>query len=578
MRARLLPALAIATVLLLPLAVGDFWAYQLGLLYLYAIAALGLGVCWGRAGFLPLGQGLFFGLAAYLSGLSLIAFEDRPWLAVALLPLAAVVPALLALAIGLLVFRRRGESGPYFSMITLALSLLAFQVANNWESVTGGFNGLKGIPGLPWGLDGYSAAYEVAAVALVLSVALVAWLYRAPLGVLWAALAHNERRIVFFGFDTNRLKAVAFGASGLLAGIGGALYAPQQGLVTPQLCGFGLSADLVIWAAVGGRGRLLGPVLGALAIGALTSALRDRFAFWEITTAILFILVVLLFPQGLAGLFAPLERRFAARRAPRAPIAAPTRTAGTEAARLAIENVEVRVGEVTILDRLSLALDAPGIYCVIGPNGAVKTSTFDMVTGELPPLAGRVRFDGRALERLPSHRIVRLGIGRKFQIASVFPALSIADNLAIALWSARATALQLLAPRLRRWTSARLDPLRERYPFLGDAERLAAQLSHGERQVLELSMALAGEPRLLLLDEPCAGLSPRETAAVIDVIRATAARRGATIVVIEHDMSLVRELAEHVFVLHNGSLLAEGSVAEVQASAAVKAIYVGASK
>jgi branched-chain amino acid transport system permease protein len=160
----------------------------------------------------------------------------------------------------------------------------------------------------------------------------------------------------------------------------------------------------------------------------------------------------------------------------------------------------------------------------------------------------------------------------------VFPALPIADNLAIALWSARATPLQLLAPRLRRWSGAQLDALRERYPFLGDAERLAAQLSHGERQVLELSMALAGEPRLLLLDEPCAGLSPRETAAVIDVIRATAARRGATVVVIEHDMSLVRELAEHVFVLHNGSLLAEGSVADVQASAAVKAIYVGAAK
>ena len=143
--------------------------------------------------------------------------------------------------------------------------------------------------------------------------------------MLWAALAHNERRVVMFGFDSNRLKAVAFGVSGLLAGIGGALYAPQQGLVTPQLCGFALSADLVIWAAVGGRGRLLGPVLGAIVIGALTSALRDRFQFWEIGLAVVFILVVLLFPQGLVGVFAPLERwwRGAARRL--APIAAPAR-------------------------------------------------------------------------------------------------------------------------------------------------------------------------------------------------------------------------------------------------------------
>nr|HET7860515.1 hypothetical protein [Caldimonas sp.] len=159
-----------------PFVVGDFWAYQLGLFYLYAIAALGVGVCWGRAGFLPLGQGLFFGLAAYLSGLALIAFEQSPGWLLLLLPLAAAASGLLAFAIGVLAFRRRGESGPYFSMITLALALLAFQLANNWESVTGGFNGLKGIPGLP-GLDSYTAAYAVAAAALVAAALLVAWLY-----------------------------------------------------------------------------------------------------------------------------------------------------------------------------------------------------------------------------------------------------------------------------------------------------------------------------------------------------------------------------------------------------------------
>ena len=280
-----------------------------------AIAAIGIGLCWGRAGFLPLGQGLFFGFAAYLSGLALIAFDGSAWLLL-LIPLAACASGVLAFAIGVLVFRQRGESGPYFSMITLALSLLAYQVANNMDSVTGGFNGLKGIPGLP-GLDSYTAAYEVAAVALVGAILATGWLYRSPLGVLWTALAYNERRAVMYGFDTNRLKAVAFGASGLLAGIGGAVYAPQQGLVTPQLCGFGLSADLVIWAAVGGRGRLLGPVLGAIVIGALTSGLRDRFRFWEIGVAIVFIVVVLLFPQGLIGLFAPLERWWSGARAGR---------------------------------------------------------------------------------------------------------------------------------------------------------------------------------------------------------------------------------------------------------------------
>src|SRR6185295_3737167 len=244
----------------------------------------------------------------------------------------------------------------------------------------------------------------------------------------------NERRVVLFGFDTNRLKAVAFGVSGLLAGLGGALYAPQQGLVTPQLCGFVLSADLVIWAAVGGRGRLLGPVLGALLIGALTSALRDSFRFWEIGIAIVFILIVLVYPQGLIGVFAPLERWWNRKRRPHATgFDAPPREQAGGAARLLLEDVELRVGEVLILDKLSLAIERPGIFCVIGPNGAGKTSTFNVLTGELRAQTGRVRFDEQPIDQLPTHRIVGLGIGRKLQIPSVFAQLSIADNLAIAL-------------------------------------------------------------------------------------------------------------------------------------------------
>ena len=249
---------------------------------------------------------------------------------------------------------------------------------------------------------------------------------------------------------------------------------------------------------------------------------------------------------------------------------------------MVVENVDVLVGEVLILDKLSLRIDKPGIYCVIGPNGAGKTSTFNLLTAELPAQAGSVRFDGRAIDKLATHRIIGLGIGRKLQIPSVFPQLTIAQNLAIALWSGRAARLDLLRPRLRRWNSPLLMALRERYPFLADgagaAPRTASQLSHGERQILELALALLSEPRLLLLDEPCAGLSPQETAQVIDVIRWASAQRGATVIVIEHDMSLVRKLAEHVFVLHNGRLLAQGSVAQIQANDAVKAIYVGSEK
>ena len=561
----------------LPFLLGQFWAYQLGLYALYAAAAVGVGLCWGQAGFLPLGQALFFGLAAYLSGLAFIALQDSPILAVLVLPLAAIVSGVVAYLIGIVIFRRSGESGAYFSMITLALALLAFQIATSWNSVTGGFNGLKGIPGLP-GLDDISDVYYVAASVLLAVLAFGAWLYSAPIGVLWRALAQNERRLKLFGFDTDQLKAVAFGVSGLMAGVGGAIYAPQQGIVTPQVIGFGLSADLVIWAAVGGRASLLGPVIGTLVVGSLTAQLRDSLPFWEVLMALFFIAIVLVFPRGIVGLADPLIRRFPPRKRAKTALAAPGDAAARPPTKLALNDVSVHVGEVTILDKLSVDFEEAGIFCVIGPNGAGKTSMFNVVSGELATAAGAIDLGGLKIGGLAPNRVSGLGVARKLQIPSVFPELSIADNLAVALWSGRARKLALLDPRLRRWTSPMLKELQSRYPFLAASARKAAELSHGEQQILELAMALLTEPRVLLLDEPCAGLSPEETSAVMGIIRWAAERLRGSIIIIEHDMSLVKELAQIVYVLHNGALLAKGNVAAIQADPTVRAVYVGGEK
>jgi branched-chain amino acid transport system permease protein len=568
-------SLVVLIAIALPLVLSQFWAYQLGVYALYAAAAVGLGLCWGQAGFLPLGQALFFGLSAYLSGLAFIAFHGHPLIAVLALPLAALVSGLLALLIGLVVFRRPDQSGAYFSMITLALCLLAFQIATSWNSVTGGFNGLKGIPGIPR-LDDFSDVYYVSATILLAVLALAGWLSYAPIGVLWRALAQNERRLQLFGFNTNQLKSVVFGVSGLMAGMGGAIYAPQQGIVTPQIVGFGLAADLVIWTAVGGRASILGPVIGTLLVGSLTAQLRDTLPFWEVLMALFFIAIVLAFPRGIAGLPEPLVRRFLTRPSKAAPIAAPADVA-RPAAKLALHEVSVRVGEVTILDRLSVEFDQSGIFCVIGPNGAGKTSMFNVVSGELAA-SGTISLGEANIIGLASNRVSGLGVARKLQIPSIFPDLSIADNLAIALWSGRARRLELLDPRLRRWTSPMLAELQSRYPYLASRTRKAAELSHGEQQILELAMAFLTEPRLLLLDEPCAGLSPQETKAVMELVRWAAQRLHGAIIIIEHDMSLVKELAEVVFVLHNGTLLAKGSVAAIQADPKVRAVYVGGEK
>ena len=566
-------AALVAALAVLPQLVGEFWAYTLALYFLYAIAAMGIGLCWGQAGILPLGQAMFFGLAAYLSGLSLIHFGDS-WLLLVLLPAAALAPGLLAYGIGLLVFRGRTLTGPFFAMITLALTLLAFQIANSWNDVTGGFNGLKNIPGLP-GLSDFTDLYYVSAAALAVCVLGMAWLRRAPAGVLWRAVAQNEQRVRFCGFAVQNVKAVVFGISGVLAGIGGALYAPQQNLVTPQLCGFILSADLVIWAAVGGRATLYGPVVGAVLIGILTADLRDEISWWEVVLAAIFIVVVLYFRQGLMGFVEPRFERLWRRPAAR-DLGGPPRPPGPADTGFALDDVRVRMGQVRILEGLDLAIDRPGIYCLIGPNGAGKTSCFNAMTGELPVRGGHVRIFGRERTGATADLLSRIGVGRKFQAPSLFPDLTVAENFNIGLWGGRARLADLVGMRGHRWSSAILGEAQARFPFLAEEDRRAGDLSHGQRQILELVMVLIAEPRLILLDEPSAGLSRAETREVIEAIRWVGERLDACTVIVEHDMTFVRELADRVFVLHQGRLLASGTVAEIQADERVRAVYVGA--
>jgi branched-chain amino acid transport system permease protein len=335
----------------------SFTAYQLGLYLLYGMVAQGIALCWGRAGFLPLGQALFFGIGAYLSGAALKA--DLGW--ALLLPafaVACLVPALLAGFIGALVFNRQTGSGPYFSLITLALSMLGFQLANSLSGITGGFNGMTGIPGLP-GVDTYETLYFVIVGVLTASTLVLAHVMRAPFGQLLIAIRENEERLQFFGFRTSMLKAAAFAISGGVAGLAGVLYAPHQGIVTPQAVGFVLSAELLIWTAVGGRFGLIGPVAGAVLIGFMAAGLRDSFRYWEVAVALVFILVVLKMPGGISGLVSVAMSRFGERREVRGAGIAPSMLAGKEhreAPDLRFDSVGVSMGPVRILNGLSLRL------------------------------------------------------------------------------------------------------------------------------------------------------------------------------------------------------------------------------
>ncbi len=567
-------ALALAA---LPLLGGDFVAYQVGLFLIYGIATQGVALCWGRLGFLPLGQALYFGLGAYLAGGALKASAEQPWWLLGLLP-ALLLPAALAWTVARLVFARSLRSGPYFSLITLALTMLGFLAAQQWSGLTGGFNGLGNIPEPP-GFERFSNLYGLIAAAAVASTALLGLLLRRPLGLLWAAIAQNEERLQLLGYATDHLKAQAYALSALLAAAAGALFAAHQGIVTPQALGFVLSTEFVIWAAVGGKASPLGALLGAVFIGYASSELRDLVASWEVLVALLFVAVVRFLPDGLAGLF----RRFGAittqgsHGVPPTPAPALLRPAAPPDLRF--DEVQCSQGGVAILNGLSLQLKGPGIRAVIGPNGAGKTSAFNAMTGRLPVRGGKIRLGGVDITGQVAWRVAQRGVGRKLQVPSVFGDLTVAQNLALAQWAGRLRPSDVLRRAPLGWHSPLRDEGLAAFPELSARlDERAGTLAQGYRQSLELLMTVVPEPRLLLLDEPCAGLSPAETQRMVAAIRSAVQRLDAAALLIEHDLAAVAALQGDVYVLHQGRLLAQGPLAALQADPAVQAVYAGAHK
>ena len=497
----------------------------------------------------------------------------------ALLP-ALVLPALVAWVVARLVFARSLKSGPYFSLITLAMTMLGFLAAQQWSDVSGGFNGLRDIPELP-GLERFGSLYWLIAACAVASTAVLGVLARRPLGLLWSAVAQNEDRLQLFGYATDKLKADAYALSALLAALAGALFAVHQGIVTPQAMGFVLSTEFVIWAAVGGKASSLGALLGAVLVGYASAELRDRFAAWEVFVGVLFIVVVRFLPGGIAELGARWTRRRDVTTVERdvAPSLAPASRAPKQVPSLAFDGVQAAQGGVRILDGLTLQVSGPGIRAVIGPNGAGKTSAFNAMTGRLPVRSGFVRLAGVDITGRVAWRVARLGVGRKLQIPSVFPALTVAQNLRIALWAGRLHGVAALRRSPLGWHTALRDDMLACFPELAEQmQQPAGSLSQGHRQALEFVMTVLPEPHLLLLDEPCAGLSPAETHRMIEVIQRAVKRLGAAALLIEHDIAAVAALGGEVFVLHQGKLLAQGPLEAVQANPAVRAVYAGARK
>jgi branched-chain amino acid transport system ATP-binding protein len=240
---------------------------------------------------------------------------------------------------------------------------------------------------------------------------------------------------------------------------------------------------------------------------------------------------------------------------------------------LSVRDLSVSFGSLRAVNALSLEAHKGRITSVIGPNGAGKSTLFNVVSGAIAPSAGRVLFEGRDITGLPTHRIVAAGLARSFQITNLFFELTVLDNLRLACQMLESPAKTLLPFAKSRRARARADEMLERFGLQAKAAELAGYLSHGEQRRLEIALALAGAPKLLLLDEPTQGMSHADTAETSRMIRALAGE--LSILLIEHDIGVVMDLSDHVVVMHQGAKLAEGTPQAVRANPAVQEAYFG---
>ena len=240
---------------------------------------------------------------------------------------------------------------------------------------------------------------------------------------------------------------------------------------------------------------------------------------------------------------------------------------------LEVDNVSQRFGKFVALHRVSVSFQRGKLTAIIGPNGAGKSTFFNVVSGAFPPSEGRIRFEGRDITGLAQHEFARAGVAKSFQITNVFKQISAHENVRVAA-QMRSTRFEMLRPRSAMTALIeRADALLDRVGLAALRDRPAGELAHGQQRALEIAMALASEPRLLLMDEPTAGMSPEETVVMMRLIKELAAER--TVVLVEHKMKLVMGLCERLIVLHHGELLAEGTPEQIRNNLDVRRVYLG---
>jgi ABC-type branched-subunit amino acid transport system ATPase component/ABC-type branched-subunit amino acid transport system permease subunit len=594
-------AAAVAVVGLLPFVAGQGeillaqQAIYLGLL------ALSLNLLVNTTGLVSFGHAMFYALGAYLVAIPFVKevpVLENPLFAFALTPLMGAVSGLV---IGFVVFRGREL---YFALLTLGMAQLVWAVAHGWQSLTGGTNGSNGVFAADW-LNPFLHAHQlywfVFGIALICAVILYV-ITGSPFGDALRGIRENRRRAEFAGLWVKRYEMTAFVIAATFAAIAGGLAVIGETQVNSGQLDWQRSALALIAVLIGGTRYFLGPFVGAFFYLFVFDWVIARTALWDTVLGVIVLFVALAMPGGIAGMIHWVLANVAAlvARIRRAPEAAPEAAAaagssGLESVHLPdVEELEAPAavsdgtgppvfeikgltkafGGLVAVNDVTLHVRKGAIHALIGPNGAGKTTLFNLVTGLMKPDAGQVLLDGEAITGKAPWRLVKRGMGRSFQQTNLFWALSSLDNVTLAGAAVNDATTKMYGGH----ATPLLDKARELLDQVGLGAFggiPASELSHGDQRSLEIATALAVESRLLLLDEPTAGLSPAETETAVALIRKIAKEENLTVLFVEHDMEVVFEIADWVTVMHRGSVLAEGTPATVRADPECQRAYLG---
>jgi branched-chain amino acid transport system permease protein len=541
----------------------------------YALVALTVDILWGYTGVLTFGQAAFFGIGAYAAALVFTHVGFAPATIALAIALAIAAPALAGLMVGWLSFYP-GSTPLYASVISLAFPIIVTQIVFAGGTFTGSSSGLVGYQVLDFSIEAW---FWIAGGAVIVFGALAYIFVHSEMARVPVAIRDNEERCSYLGINTPRVKILLTAALAGIAGLAGFSYANFSAVVAPEMTSFVFGTELVIYVALGGRGTLIGPVLGTIGIDVLSSYLSGDLPYvWKLIVGLIFIVVIVALPNGMASLVEHAWRRFAkARRTSASETAAVTLSTkpatAVSTAALEIVGVSKSFGSLKVLEDINLTISDGELVSLVGPNGAGKTTLMRCVSDGRERTRGRVRVNGRDIEAMPPYRIAALGLGRKFQTAGIFESLTIAECLRIACALRDRPSFMHAIDKLALPVAARL--VIETTGLADILSREARLLSHGQKQALELAMVLALEPQIVLLDEPTAGLTKIERTHIGRILVDLVARYRLAVVLVEHDLDFVREISSRVVVLHQGKIVLDGTVADVVGSELVRNIYVG---